>query len=307
MLPSSSDLIYFYEVAKELNVSRAAKKLYVSQPSLSFAIKRLEELLNATLFVRHPKGVTLTPAGYMLFENFEQLLAQWNALTNGIKDANQQMKGKVTIGCYSTINAHLSEMNSALMMQYPELEIHFKHGLSKELMQNIVEGHIDIGILAAPYPQANIVIRQIAQTEFAFWAAPETKQNIDIYTDDLLILADLKIPPVKYLLNKLKKMRKKNVKMRLCNVDQIEALASMAIKSHGLVILPSCYVELNFVNQLEKIEDAPTDVSPLNLVYREDALQVVAVNTVLKGINQILQSMNSKWMSVSAEANSDSH
>ncbi|KTD65599.1 LysR family transcriptional regulator [Legionella santicrucis] len=299
MLPSASDLIYFYEVAKESNFSRAAKKLHISQPSLSFSIKRLEQLLNTNLFIRHTQGVTLTRAGNQLFENFESLLTQWNSLTTTIKETNQHIKGKVTIGCYSTLCSYMSEMNSDLLLQYPELEIHFKHGLSADLMQSIIEGNVDIGIMTDPYPHANIIIRKIAETEFSFWASCKQNKKVDLYSDELLILVDLKIPLMNSLLNELQKLRQHRPAPRICNVDQIEALAAMAINNHGAAILPSCYVELHFKDQLKKIEGAPSYVKPLCLVYRPDVKQIAAVKAVLKAIDDLLQANNLKSASTS--------
>lgn len=254
MLPSASDLIYFYEVAKESNFSRAAKKLHISQPSLSFSIKRLEGLLNTHLFIRHTQGVTLTRAGNKLFENFESLLTQWNSLTTTIQETNQHIKGKVTIGCYSTLCTYLSEMSSDLLLQYPELEIHFKHGLSADIMQGIIEGTVDLGIMTDPHPHANIIIRKIAETEFSFWSSCKQDNEVDLYSDELLILADLKIPLMHTLLNELHKLRQHKPAPRICNVDQIEALAAMALNHHGAAILPRCYVELHFKDQLKRLQ-----------------------------------------------------
>ncbi|ARB92630.1 LysR family transcriptional regulator [Legionella longbeachae] len=291
MLPSASDLIYFYEVAKESNFSRAAKKLHISQPSLSFSIKRLEQLLNTNLFIRHTQGVTLTRAGNKLFENFESLLTQWNSLTTTIEETNQNIKGKVTIGCYSTLCSYMSKMSSNLLLQYPELEIHFKHGLSADIMQHIIEGNVDLGIMTDPYPHANVIIRKIAETEFAFWSSCKQNKEVDLYADELLILADLKIPLVHSLLNELQKLRQHRPAPRICNVDQIEALAAMAINNHGAAILPKCYIELHFKDQLKMIEDTPTYVKPLCMVYRPDVKQVAAVKVVLKAIDDLLQSI----------------
>ncbi|KTD11674.1 LysR family transcriptional regulator [Legionella gratiana] len=294
MLPSASDLIYFYEVAKESNFSRAAKKLHISQPSLSFSIKRLEQLLNTHLFIRHTQGVTLTRAGNTLFENFESLLAQWHSLTTTIKEENQHVKGKVTISCYSTLCSHLSEISADLLRQYPELEIHFKHGLSPEIMQNIIEGNVDIGIMTDPHPHANVIIRNIAETEFGFWVSCKQSAEVDLYSDELLILADLKISPSQYLLNELQKLRPHKPAPRICNVDQIEAVAGMAVNNHGVAILPNCYIELHFKDQLKKIEDAPIYVKPLCLVYRPDVQQIAAVKIVLEAIDDLIHSNNTR-------------
>jgi DNA-binding transcriptional LysR family regulator len=290
MLPSANDLMYFYEIAKESNFSRAAKKLHISQPTLSFSIKRLEQLLNTHLFIRHTQGVTLTRAGSKLYENFEGLLAQWHSLTATIKEANQDIKGKVTIGCHSIIFSFMTKMNADLLSQYPQLEIHFKHGLAPEIMQNIIEGNIDLGITTDPYPHANVIIRNIAMTEFGFWVSSKQNTTVDLCSDELLILADLNIPPTQYLLNELHKLRPHKPAPRICNVDQIEALIHMAINNHGVAILPSCYIEIYFKNQLKRLEEAPVYAKPLCLAYRPEVKQIAAVKIVLEAIGDLVNS-----------------
>ena len=62
MVPSAAELEYFLEVSSTLNLSRASERLGISQPSLSLAIKRLEQSVGTELFIRHKHGVTLTQA-----------------------------------------------------------------------------------------------------------------------------------------------------------------------------------------------------------------------------------------------------
>lgn len=144
MLPSTTDLIYFFEVAKELHFSRAAKKLNVTQPSLSLAIKRLEEQLKMSLFIRHKQGVTLTRAGKELHTNVSKLLAHWNEIFSNLQDANHLVKGRVSIGCHSTLAPFMSGMVADLFAQYPGLEIHFQHEFREKIMEWVVKGDVEM-------------------------------------------------------------------------------------------------------------------------------------------------------------------
>jgi DNA-binding transcriptional LysR family regulator len=136
MLPSTTDLFYFYTVALELHFSRAAKKLHVSQPSLSIAIKKLENLLDTNLFIRHKQGVTLTQTGEKLFDNVKKIFLLWEETVSVIKETKQYIKGVIRIGCHSTITPFLSDMVSQLLNQYPELQIHFHNEISLKVMEN---------------------------------------------------------------------------------------------------------------------------------------------------------------------------
>lgn len=292
MLPSPTDLTYFYEIANELNFNRTAKKLNISQPSLSMAIKRLEKLLDTNLFIRHSQGVTLTRAGSQLLINVEKLLIQWGEISKNINDASEQVKGKVTVGCHSTLSPFLSNMVSQLLTQYPELEIHFQHGFATEIMQNIVEGNLDIGIITDPYPHANVIIRPLAETEFTFWMSTKHGKWLDLYAQELLIICDLQISPTQHLLNELHKSRINLPPPRFSNMNQIEAIAAMTIESEGIGILPTAYTEYYFSKQLKKIPDAPVYTKPLCLAYRSENKKVLPVQTVLNAIKNLVKSNN---------------
>lgn len=80
MLPSPGDLEYFTEIAATKNISRAAERLGISQPTLSMAIQRLETNIGAKLLIRSKTGVQLTRAGKRLAVNSRSLIRQWHDL-----------------------------------------------------------------------------------------------------------------------------------------------------------------------------------------------------------------------------------
>lgn len=290
MLPSATDLTWFYEMAMELNISRAAKKLNVSQPSLSISIKRLETRLNTHLFIRHAKGLTLTRAGQQLFNQVQKLLAQWQEIAENIRDTADHIKGKVIIGCHSTLLPFLSPMVSELLTHHPELEIHFQHGFAPEIMNNIVEGTLDIGITTDPWPHANVVILPITETEFTFWHSVKQK-TIDLYAKELLVICDLQIPPTRHLLNELYALRGKIALPRISHINQIEALATMTIASTGVGILPTAYTEYYFRDQLIKVPNAPVYQKPLCLAFLPESKMIAAVSVVLNAIKNLVHAL----------------
>src|SRR5579862_1970744 len=127
MLPSPAELAYFLEVSATLNLSRASERLGISQPSLSLAIKRLEETLGTSLFVRHKRGVTLTQAGKQLLLYARQLLQYWENTKSKVLASQQEVQGCFTLGCHSTVAIYMvSGFLSDLLENHPKLEIHLK-------------------------------------------------------------------------------------------------------------------------------------------------------------------------------------
>jgi len=88
MDPHVRDLRYFLAVARELQVSRAAETLYISQPALSKQIRALERQLRVTLFDREPGGVRLTRAGTELVPRAERIVAEWEAAKQALARAS---------------------------------------------------------------------------------------------------------------------------------------------------------------------------------------------------------------------------
>ena len=90
MMPSPHDLSYFIEVSQTLNVSRAAERLGISQPTLSLAIQRLEKNLGANLLIRTKSGVHLTHAGTKLVAQARVLALEWEKIReDALRDENE--------------------------------------------------------------------------------------------------------------------------------------------------------------------------------------------------------------------------
>src|SRR5690349_7643935 len=103
MLPSPSELQYFIEVSNTLNVSRAAERLGISQPTLSLAIQRLEHGFGAPLLLRSKSGVTLTNAGRKLVAQARHLLDEWEKIRQDALKDESEIRGRYTLGCHASV------------------------------------------------------------------------------------------------------------------------------------------------------------------------------------------------------------
>lgn len=293
MLPSSTDLVYFYEVATALHFSHAAKKLNVSQPSLSLAIKRLENLLGVYLFIRHKQGVTLTCAGNKLFEVVQKLLVLWEQTVSDIKAANHNLSGQVKIGCHSTLAPFMSKMVSQLLEQYPRLDIHFQHELSGKIMENVVRGYLEIGLATDPYPHPDVILQPLLDTEFTYWVSIKHQERINLFAENTIIICDPQLSQTQYLTNQLLKMIN-HKQLRLNTMNQIEAIAAITAEGCGVGILPSSFTARSFGDKLKKIPNAPVYKKSLCLAYRPENKKVATVQVVLKAIKAIVQSVSGR-------------
>ncbi|HED1543764.1 TPA: LysR family transcriptional regulator [Kluyvera cryocrescens] len=150
-------LRYFAVVAEENNMSRAAQRLFMSQPPLSRHIRQLEERLGLTLFVRHTKGLTLTDEGLRVLEIVRPLLAQqektYAALgrltQNGASSLRLGLTTAFELGVFTALEQHLVEQVEVLNI--------VRHG-SPELIRLIRRGKLDAALVALPLETSGLSV-----------------------------------------------------------------------------------------------------------------------------------------------------
>lgn len=141
-------LAYLVAVADHGSVTEAAKALHTSQPGVSSAIAQLEEVFGLQLFMRHhARGVSLTPAGRSFIAAARQLLKQAEELTPQAQEISQSLRGRVTLGCFTTIAPILlPRLLSALRDAYPELEVDLLEGDARQLREALADGRIELAL-----------------------------------------------------------------------------------------------------------------------------------------------------------------
>lgn len=282
MLPSPAELTYFYEVANLSNLTHASNKLGVSQPSLSLAIKRLEKSIGATLFVRHKHGVTLTPAGKKFFQQVKPLLQHWEHTKLESASSHQDIKGEISLGCHTTVALFLHGFLSELLIQYPKLSFHLKHEASQKTTENVIKSIIDIGIVTTPIKHPDLIIRKLSTTEITFWTGTKNYPTQDTHSDKLVVIFDPNFLPAQLL---LKKWKNENLKSsRMLTTNSLEIVANLTANGCGVGILPSCFIQSIYPNQLHRLPNTPSCYNNLYLIYRKENRDVKAIETVISTI-----------------------
>ena len=141
-----NSLIYFSELAKDLNMTRTAERLFLSQQSLSYHLLRLEEELGARLFERKP-SLKLTAAGEQFLNYSRTAAREFENLKNRISDIEKQDRGVIRFGA-STLR--LSSCLPAILPQfherYPDVEIRITDSISRQLVPRVIRGELDMAI-----------------------------------------------------------------------------------------------------------------------------------------------------------------
>lgn len=148
---TSKELIYVKTVADEKSISKAARKLFMAQPSLSQSIQRIEETLGTPLFNRTTNGLTLTFAGERYYQMASQILKMYEDFELEISDINNLRTGRIHVG----ITNHLGTLALARVLpRYHEvfyhIEVFIHEATTETLEQMLLSGEIDFAVMHAP-------------------------------------------------------------------------------------------------------------------------------------------------------------
>lgn len=145
-------LRYFWTIAEEENISRAAEVLHVTQPTLSRQLKTLETELGAPLFERQNKGLVLTDAGLLLKSRAQEILQLTQQTTQEFAARRQQLfQGHVAVGCVEADNSDtLAMMLEDFVGDYPQVSFDIFSGASDIITDRLDKGLIDLAILLEP-------------------------------------------------------------------------------------------------------------------------------------------------------------
>lgn len=167
---------YVMAIAEEKSFSAAAKKLYISQPSLSQYIMRLEKQLGIKLFDRTANPLVLTFAGEKYLESAKNILNLENRLRRELGDIADSKKGRLTIGIpIPTENYILPLLLPEFHKQFPGIEIVIKEHSSAHLEELLIEAKVDIALLYLPVQNKEILYEPIS-VEKVFLIAPPASE-----------------------------------------------------------------------------------------------------------------------------------
>ena len=141
----------FKEVADSGNISVAAKNLYISQSAVSQSIKQLETALQARLFARNPRGVTLTGEGQMLYQYVRSALGLLATGEDKLTQAQQLLLGTLVIGASDTVTSFfLAPYLDAFHRKYPGIRLKIVSGRSAKVLSMLKSGAVDIAFASSP-------------------------------------------------------------------------------------------------------------------------------------------------------------
>lgn len=169
-----TELRYIVAVARERHFGRAAEACHVSQPTLSVAIKKLEEELDLKIFERGGSEVSVTPLGEEIVRQAQSVLDQASALREIAKRGKDPLAGALRFGLIYTIGPYLlPELVKHTIELYPQMPLMLQENFTVKLLEMLRTGELDCAIMAEPFPDTGLAIAPLYDEPFVV-ALPAT-------------------------------------------------------------------------------------------------------------------------------------
>lgn len=253
---------YFIELARTLHMSRAADRLGVTQPTLSHSLKRLEEFLGQSLFVRSKRGLKLTSAGERVLEKSQDFLQCWEGIADAVTDEVEGVKGRIRLGCHSAVAQYmLPPFLPDLLRENPEIRVTLAHGLSRHMTEMVVSGKLDVALVVNPKPHPDLVVKELGRDRVTVWI-PVGCLNPDVLMiePDLLQTQDI-----------LVKLAKKRIRFRrILETSSLEVMAQLLAAKTGAAILPERVLKAFENTGVRQMSGAPTFEDRICVIYKPE-------------------------------------
>ncbi len=244
-------LKYFVTVAEELNITRAADRLNISQPPLSAQMKNLEEELDTVLFIRGKRHLQLTESGQLLYRYAKEILSLSEKTSNEIRLMGKGMHGTISIGLVEGSAPDIaSQWIESFMKKYSDIKFRIMDGNSDELIERLRSGLINLAVITAPCDQTLLNSFKVGQEKMTAFMSKDNP--LSRLPGDTLALASLKdqpliVPSREYMNDMIYKWFKEidSEPRIVCKMDNYLDVAALAGRNIGISLFPKTSYILN--------------------------------------------------------------
>lgn len=191
-----TELRYIVALAREKHFGRAAEKCFVSQPTLSVAVKKLEEELGVILFERGQSEVSVTPAGEPIVLQAERVLSEAARVRELAETAGDPLTGPLRLGAIYTIGPYLlPKLVPLIKTRAPKMPLMIQENFTSKLLDALKSGELDVAVLALPIQEPGLVAQAVYDEAFRVlvpvghpWATRATADVDALLGEPLLML-----------------------------------------------------------------------------------------------------------------------
>ncbi len=162
-----AELQYVVAVAQERHFGRAAERMFVTQPALSLAIKKLETDLGVTIFERRQNKVELTPLGEQIIHQAQRVLEEAERVKILAAQGKDQLNGLLRLGVIATVGPYiLPDLVPLLTARAPKMPLELEENLTQNLAGMLKNGKLDVVMIALPFGEPGILTTTLYDEPF---------------------------------------------------------------------------------------------------------------------------------------------
>ena len=292
-----TQLHYVLAVAEHQNFTKAAQHCFVTQPTLSMQVQKLEEQLNVQIFDRGKKPIELTNVGRKIVAQAKNIDAEAERINDIVDKEKGFVGGEFRLGIIPTVMPTLLPMFlKTFIKKYPKVKLKIEELTTEEIIQRINDGHLDAAIAATPLKIENIKERALFYEPFVGYIPAnhrlKNKKTIevsDLDTNDMLLLEDGHCFR-EGVLNLCKTLNKADDEKFQLESGSIEMLVKLANEGMGMTLLPY----LNTLDLKKKEQKnlhyfaPPSPAREVSLIYRKNELKIQIINAIHGAISAII-------------------
>tara|TARA_R110002049_G_scaffold20316_11_gene74993 strand:+ start:70 stop:1008 length:939 start_codon:yes stop_codon:yes gene_type:complete len=241
-----TDLRYLVALARERHFGRAAEKCHVSQPTLSVAIKKVEEELGVQLFERSATEVKITAVGQRIVNQAEKVLVEAALIPEIAAAGKDPLSGPLKVGVIYTIGPYLLPRLIPLMRKHaPRMPLVIQENYTTVLVEQLKKGELDVVVLALPFEEAGVVAQPLYDEPFRVllptgheWAS-EQYIDSDLLADEQLLLLGAGNCFRDQVLEVCPQCRNVGGLQRTLEGSSLETIRHMVATGLGVTVLPS--------------------------------------------------------------------
>lgn len=290
-----TELRYIVALAKEQHFGRAAETCFVAQPTLSVAVKRIEEELGVALFERSPQEVRTTPIGKELIAQALVVLAEAARFTEMAGNGKDPLKGPIRIGVIPTIGPWLlPKLVPLLKLSAPAMPLILEESFTHVLLARLKAGELDVAILALPIDEPGLQTEALYDEEFRVlapagnaWSALETIHASALYETPLLMLGSGNCFRDQVLDFCEMANNKRSAALQVIEGSSLETIRHMVASGVGVTVMPASAVDtLPSNDPLLRVYhfEGPQPTRRVGIVWRSSFPRYQALNVIKEAI-----------------------
>lgn len=293
-----TELKYIVAVARERHFGRAAEACFVSQPTLSVAIRKLEDELEVTIFERGGAEVGITPIGLRIVEQAQKVLEEGANLREIARQGHDPLEGPLRVGVIYTIAPYLlPRLVPEQIKLTPQMPLLLQENYTVRLLELLRQGEIDCAIVALPLPETGLMVRELYDEPFLVtvpnnhaWAGRDTISPDELKDETMLLLGAghcfrdqvLEVCP------ELSRFSSSSEGIqRTFEGSSLETIRHMVATGIGVTVMPAS--ALSFSGQENSLLryipfSAPAPDRRIVLIWRKSFPRVAAINALTKAV-----------------------